>query len=342
MDLPDGTKLRLEPADEYPHPTEEAKNYNESVYLNLFDPVHRMGGWFRVGNRPNEGHAEVSRCVYLPDGSVGFLYSRPQISNNDAFAAAGLELAILEPFHRVRLTYDGKLCLLQKPHQMADPRRAFENNPMVDCSIELDCFGVAPMYGGERVRADGSRIEVAAERSFARGHYEQHIGGRGAIRVGDREWKIDGLGLRDHSWGPRYWQAIRSYRWLPMSFDRDFAMMVSIVAGENGEPHVGGMVLYHGAYAPIVRASIDTDWDDSYYQTAMRIRAATDEREYEIEGTVRSLIPLRNRRTTPEGEVLHTRITEGMTEYRCDGKVGFGMSEYLDQIVDGRPVGGLD
>jgi hypothetical protein len=28
-----------------------------------------------------------------------------------------------------------------------------------------------------------------------------------------------------------------------------------------------------------------------------------------------------------------------MTEWRCDGKVGFGLSEYLDQIVDGRPVG---
>ena len=35
---------------------------------------------------------------------------------------------------------------------------------------------------------------------------------------------------------------------------------------------------------------------------------------------------------------LLTRITEGMTEYRCDGKVGYGLSEYLDQIVDGKPV----
>ena len=28
-----------------------------------------------------------------------------------------------------------------------------------------------------------------------------------------------------------------------------------------------------------------------------------------------------------------------MTEYRCDGLVGYGLSEYLDQIVDGRPTG---
>ena len=48
---------------------------------------------------------------------------------------------------------------------------------------------------------------------------------------------------------------------------------------------------------------------------------------------------MRNRRKTPEGKELTTRITEGMTEYRCEGRVGYGLSEYLDQIVDGRPTG---
>ena len=47
-----------------------------------------------------------------------------------------------------------------------------------------------------------------------------------------------------------------------------------------------------------------------------------------IDGTVLSLVPLRNRRN---GQV--TRICEGMTEYSWDGKVGYGLSEYLDQIA---------
>jgi hypothetical protein len=51
-----------------------------------------------------------------------------------------------------------------------------------------------------------------------------------------------------------------------------------------------------------------------------------------------SLIPLRNRRKAPDGTDLNTRITEGMTEYRCNGMTGLGMSEYLDQIVDDKPV----
>ena len=52
-----------------------------------------------------------------------------------------------------------------------------------------------------------------------------------------------------------------------------------------------------------------------------------------------NLVPLRNRRTSPAGEELMTRISEGMTEWTLDGRTGYGLSEYLDQIVDGRPVG---
>jgi hypothetical protein len=41
----------------------------------------------------------------------------------------------------------------------------------------------------------------------------------------------------------------------------------------------------------------------------------------------------------PKGEILTTRITEGMTEYSYKGQVGYGMSEYLDQIVNDKPLG---
>ena len=42
---------------------------------------------------------------------------------------------------------------------------------------------------------------------------------------------------------------------------------------------------------------------------------------------------------TPDGGELLTRITEAMTRYECDGQVGIGMSEFLDQVVDGWPIG---
>ena len=36
---------------------------------------------------------------------------------------------------------------------------------------------------------------------------------------------------------------------------------------------------------------------------------------------------------------MTTRITEAMTRYRCGDRVGIGMSEYLDQLRDGVPIG---
>ena len=334
-----GIRVRLDPQDEYTHPIEAAQNFNESMYFNVFDRAGRIGGWFRLANRPNEGRGEMSCCIYVPDGRIGFMFARPECKTNDAFAGAGMTFEVTEPFKRVTVRYRGKLCVMVNPKDMADPAYAFKNNPVMEAQIDLEYEGVSPMFGGEPVNEDGSKIQQKAEESFARGHYEQHMAGKGSITVAGQHFAIDGLGLRDHSWGPRYWQAIHWYRWLPMNFSRDFAMMVSITCAPDGTQRKGGMVLRNGEYVMIRDARIESTYDADQCQTDLLISARTDEREYKVTGKVMSLIPLRNRRKTPDGEELLTRITEGMTEYTCDGVVGYGLSEYLDQIVDGVPVG---
>ncbi len=334
------TKIRLAPEDEYTHVPDKASNYNESMYFNMFDRAKKIGGWFRLGNRPNEGYAEMTVCLYLPGGRVAFMYGRPKIADNEAMSAGGMKIEVVEPFKRLRLTYDGKVVVLDRPLEMADPAQAFKSNPTVPCTIDLDFEGVAPMFGGETVNADGSPLKVDAEKSFAKAHYEQHVAARGFFTVGGERFDVSGYGLRDKSWGPRYWQAIHWYRWCPMNFGPDFGMMLSIVAGETGEPRVGGMVLKDGSYDLVNELSIESDWDEAGNQTALRALVGTESgARYKVEGQVLSLIPLRNRRTAPDGRELVTRIAEGFTEYTCDGQVGYGMSEYLDQIVDGKPAG---
>ena len=332
-------KLRLDPTDEYLHPLEEASNFNESMYFNVVDPTVGVGGFFRLGNRPNEGRAEMTTCLYLPDGRVAFMFDRPAISGNEAFDAGGMRFAVVEPFRELSVSYDGRVVLLDDPLAMADPRTAFKENPWTECHADLTFRGISPMYGGEPVNDDGTPIPESGE-GFARGHYEQHTAGTGTISVGDQSWTIDGLGLRDHSWGPRFWQSPWWYRWLTANLGPDFGFVVSIVAGKDGQRRIGGMVLRDGAYEHITDATVATTWtgDDLYHQE-IRATATTAQGASEIGGTVRTLVPWRNRRTGPDGEELLTRISEGLTEWRCQGRTGHGLSEYLDQIVDGRPVG---
>src|SRR5690606_37563358 len=139
------------PQDEYTHDPEPVSNYNESVYLSAFDTPTGIGAWMRLGNRVNEGHAEMSICVYLPDGTVGFMHRRPPIEHNREMHAGGLRIEVLEPFHRLRATYDGDLLILANPLAMANPSVAFKCNPVKPAKLELAFEGVSPMYGGELV-----------------------------------------------------------------------------------------------------------------------------------------------------------------------------------------------
>ena len=89
---------RLLPEDEYTHTPDAASNYNESMYFNVFDPKTQVGGWFRLGNRPNEHYAEMTVCLYLPNGRVAFMFRRADIMDNSEMNAGGLKIEVVEPF----------------------------------------------------------------------------------------------------------------------------------------------------------------------------------------------------------------------------------------------------
>ena len=342
--------VRLDPSDEFMHELGPESNFNESMYINCFDPGQQVGGWFRIGNRANEGYAEVTVCLYLPpeaDGgqrSIGFMYKRPTISNNDAFDAGGLTWTMVTPFEELRIDYTGKVVLLDEPEQMANPKKAFTNNPYAECEVHLTFTGQGKpsMFGGE----PDTPHEAPGE-EFAKGHYEQLIQAHGTMRVGDREWEIKGHGLRDHSWGPRFWQAPWYYRWLTANINEDFGFMASRVAKKDGPGTRGGFVWEQGHihYCDEVAISTETRGDERYHERITGLlKSSRSDREWAFTGEVMDLIPLRNRRQDPDGNWLMTRISEGMTKWTVhsgpfEGQSGYGLSDYLDQIIDDSPVG---
>jgi hypothetical protein len=317
--------LRLEPADEYPHENTGEGNFNESMYFNFFDRGKRLGGFLRIGNRPNEGAAETTVCLYRADGSVLFNFKRPAIEGNDRYEAGGARFEVVRPFERLRIAYAGKACCLKDPLGMSDPRAAFAANPFVPVELELEIAGVGPVFGGERLGAAPREGEM----EFARGHYEQHHRATGRVAIDGDAVAFDGLGLRDHSWGPRSWQAPLYYRWLTGNFGEDFGFAATWIATRDGGVVRGGFVHRGPRLLPVRDLELETDWTgEARFHHRIRARLVCEgDESLEVAGRVLSLIPLRNRRGGST-----TRISEGLTEWTCQGRTGYGLSEYLDQI----------
>ena len=333
-------RIRRDPEDDLLHAADEDPNYNESRYYNFFDRGAGLGGWIRMGNRPNEGYAELTVCLYLPDGRVGFMFQRPPIDGHVAHDAGGLRFEVVAPYEEHRVTYVGDVCVLANPHDMADPKSAFAANPHEPCAVDLRLTAVAPPSGGEPEYDDGEEPPPGASHGFARGHTEQHMAITGVVDIGEQRFDLtEALGLRDHSWGPRVWQSIWWYRWVTASFGP--LGIACTLRGEQGVDrlNVSGHVFDRDRYGdgPLVAVrdmQLTSEYDDEQFPIRNTVVVTTDDDTYELHGDVWSSIPLRNRRA---GQV--TRLTEGMTRWTCGDLVGSGLSEYLDQVVDGAPVG---
>jgi hypothetical protein len=325
----------LRAQDDYNHPVEEHLFFNESRYIHLIDGARGIGGWFRIGNRPNQGFGEMTVCLYLPDGRSGFMHVKPQGRVVDCNAAAGLSFSVDEPLQRMSLHYTGKLCVMPDGREMEEPKNAFKQNPMLDCTVELQFHAVAPAHGGELLGDDGKPYDEGEGRYFARAHYDQSMRGHGHITVGNERFEIDGFGLRDHSWGPRLWQAIPWYRWFPCTFNDCFAICLMMVKKGDGEYLETGFI--HDGSGKLLHVSdiqLRSEYDERQYPTGFSL-SCRDERgkTYDIRGETLNAVPCRHLRLLPEGGTDMSRIMESMTRYTCNGKVGYGLAEYMDHVA---------
>ena len=97
----------LSPEDDFMHTVSDDPSHNESMFFNFFDTKLGLGGFVRIGNRVNEGHAEMTLCIFLPGGELLFQWGKAKITSNAAFDAAGLKFIVVEPGRRFRVTYSG-------------------------------------------------------------------------------------------------------------------------------------------------------------------------------------------------------------------------------------------
>jgi hypothetical protein len=327
----------LTDADEYTHEIGPASNWNESRYIDFWDADNRVGGWFRIGNRPNEGHAEMSACINLPDGRTAFMFARPEIAGNP-LDVGGQRWEIVTPWITNNVSYHGKMLLLKDAWQLTDPKKAFNESPRQPASIELQCtsFGLGSVMGFDQDHID--LIFLPGQADF---HYQHLIRVTGRVTVGEQSWVINARGGKDHSWGPRNWHAKIYLRWLIASFDDDHGFILVRGVGPTKKTR-SGFVWDSGQFHLVDDFEMHNDYAGAPHfelrKTTLRIKSGG--REWQATGTPQAWLPLRHRQTDANGKPALLRIVKSPTDWTTpDGKQGQGMCEYHDLMIDGRPIG---
>jgi hypothetical protein len=328
------------PEDDYTHPVGAESNFNESYYFNFYDREKGIGGFMRLGNRVNEGHAEMTLCIYLPNGHALFDFQRASIANNDRFEAGGMSFDMVEPLKRHRADYKGNPIDMANPLDLVEPGKAFKSNPRVEFEVALEYEATGeifepPPYDLRHAfslqlpstdkRSMGELLQVIQE------HNEQHMKAKGHVLLAGERIEIDALGFRDHSWGPRTWSAGGGHsRWLTVALREDLGLMVQDLGRPDGTRLLTGVVVRNGKLDWMRELELSSEWAPGPWHKSVRVRFTTEGGEQGVlEGTVKALVPLRHK-----GAGSITRVGEGLTEYRLGDVVGWGLSEYFDHYPE--------
>ena len=329
--------MMLTDADEYTHEIGKAANWNESRYVDFWDSKARIGGWFRIGNRPNEGRAEMSACINLPDGRTAFMFDRPTIAGN-TLQAGGQVWDIQAPWRHTTVRYSGPAILLDDAWLLTDPKQAFAESERVTMTVEVDsrAFGLQSVMG-----FDQDHIGLIFLPGQADCHYQHLIHSVGHVTIGSQSWDFNGRGGKDHSWGPRNWHAKIYLRWLIAAFDDDLGFMLVRAVGPTKQTRSG--FVWDGSGFHVVD---DFDMKNAYggsphyalQRVDLNIRSGAH--RWQATGRPQGWLPLRHRQTGADGKPALLRIIKSPTDWTGpEGRTGEGMCEYHDLMVAGRPFG---
>lgn len=334
-----GVSLTTE--DESTHTPGPEINWNESRYVDFWDPEGRVGGWFRIGVRPNAGYAEMSACVFLPDERVGFTFGRPEVTGNTLEVAdhrGTQRWEIVEPWRTNTVHFEGDLTLFTDPWALTEPQVAFASNPKAPAQVDLVCTteGLHATMGQDQDQHH--LILLPGQAAF---HYQHMARVSGTVRVGDDTFAVLGRGGKDHSWGPRDWHAKTYFRWLICCIDDDNGFMLVRAVAPTAERR-SGFVWAERSFAVVDGFEMQNRYGGApHYQlehtdVTVRARGVT----WRASGWPQNAIPARHRQAGPDGREAILRIVKQPTEWTLDdGRRGIGHLEFHDLVEGGVPVG---
>lgn len=231
---------RYEEKDELCHEADADPWWQESVVLTFWDEQAGLGALFRVGHEVGQGTSTVWLGA-VTDGGTRYRWYRGALPLSDADRArdgvrvgeAGVDVVLADGVLRWRIS-----------------------RPEFECDVAVTDF-----YAMTNLWHLGAETSLAKE--FAPEHWEASGRVTGTVRLGDRRYDIDGLHHRDHSWGTRRWNTIRTHRWVAGTVGPDLSFMGLSWLAHDGSLVTEGFVNRDGKTTPAravdVLAYVDID-----------------------------------------------------------------------------------
>jgi len=201
--------MELTVADEGLHPHGSEENWQESWAFSFRDAETGLGAHMRVGVQINRGASNLWCAVF---------------KDRDKVYRLNLEGV---PFHPLAETAHGIGCGPQRLFHDGERLRVQLDQPecQVDLVLEDIKTSVEKFEDGGKMAAD-----------VYRNHFNMHCRVRGVVVLDGVRLEVrNGLGWRDHSWGPRRWDNLLAHRSFHGSFGEDlnFHMLTLLTSDGN-------------------------------------------------------------------------------------------------------------
>jgi hypothetical protein len=293
------------------HPAGPDKEWNESLYFNLYDQANDLCMFMRIGLKPNIDERSAFCFIMMPDGSLVGLKDQDTLGSGD-LDVRSLRFEKLEAERLWKLSFNGAM-----------GRMTGEKPCPVPVSFSLEFESLNPMFNyRECVDERSERIS----RKVASEHLEQFGRASGKLTVDGSVFDVSGLGERDHSWGVRDWNAPKMWIWLTAEFSESLAFNVTKLYVEEGEV-AAGFVHLNGRNLPVVKADIETTLDGDGTPVSQKICLQDKhggKHHASAEVLREALMPFPSR----DGKSMSV-MHEALAEYKFRGRKGYGIAEYL-------------
>jgi len=313
---------------DFAHPVEDDSAWSESYYFNGYDPEADAGLFTRIGVRPGEGTMDVGLSVWLPGQELAEIRAvRTQRSMVDrVLEVGGVRYEMLAPMGEWRLAARGEA-------RVRDLATGAARTAPV--ALDLAFRALTPAVGSDGQGRPGRGLTAETRRMVGKGHLEQAGRWRGWIEA--EGWRLAiarARGNRDKSWGPRRWGGPTMWRWFSINIGDDLHFGGIRIGTAAGDLH-RGWVWREGEATSVRRWDLRTEVaEDGLTQRAVDLEVRDKKgRVHGLRGELLRVAPLRSER---DGAV--TLVNEGLARWTCDGRVGYGIAEYLHQLdPEGRP-----